>query len=104
MSTPSQTDHTDLAILNALQDDLPLVTRPWKAIADRLGITETEILGRMKKLEKAGIIRGISPVLESRSLGLHAATLVALNVPEERVDEIAALISRLSGSIAQFPA
>ena len=63
MSTPSQTDHTDLAILNALQDDLPLVTRPWKAIADRLGITETEILIRMKKLEKAGIIRGISPCL-----------------------------------------
>ena len=47
----------------------------------------------MKRLEEAGIIRGISPVLESRHLGLHAATLVALHVPEERVDEIAAIIS-----------
>ena len=93
MSGPSLPDQTDLAILNALQDDLPLVSRPWKAIADRLNITETEIICRMKNLEEAGIIRGISPVLESRSLGLHAATLVALHVPEERLDEIAAVIS-----------
>ncbi len=86
-------DQADLAILNVLQDDLPLVSRPWKAIAERLGIAETEILSRMNRLGKAGIIRGISPVLESRHLGLHAATLVALHVPEERVDEIAAIIS-----------
>ena len=44
MSGPSLPDQTDLAILNALQDDLPLVSRPWKAIADRLNITETEII------------------------------------------------------------
>ena len=93
MSGPSLPDQTDLAILNALQDDLPLVSRPWKTIADRLNITETETICRMKNLEEAGIIRGISPVLESRSLGLHAATLVALHVPEERLDEIAAVIS-----------
>ena len=47
----------------------------------------------MQKLAGAGIIRGISPVLESRPLGLHAATLVALRVPEERLDEVAAIVS-----------
>jgi siroheme decarboxylase len=93
MKDPFLPDQTDLAILNALQDDLPLVSWPWKAIADRIGITETGILDRMKRMKEAGIIRGVSPVLESRHLGLHAATLVALRVPEERVDEIAAIIS-----------
>ncbi len=86
-------DQTDLAILNALQDDLPLVSHPWNALANRLGITEIEILHRMKRLEETGIIRGISPVLESRHLGLHAATLIALHVPEDRIQEIAAIIS-----------
>jgi len=86
-------DQTDLAILEALQDDLPLVPRPWKAIAERLGIMEPEMIARMKNLEDAGIIRGISPVLESRSLGMHAATLVALHVPQDRLDEIAGIIS-----------
>jgi siroheme decarboxylase len=93
MSRPSTDDQTRLVILNALQDDLPLVSRPWKTIATRLGIDETEILGRMNQLAEAGIIRGISPVLESRHLGLHAATLVALKVPDERIEEIAAIIS-----------
>lgn len=90
---PPIPDQIDLAILNALQNDLPLVSHPWNVIANQLGITETEILNRMKMLEGAGIIRGISPVLESRHLGLHAATLVAFHVPEERIDEIAAVIS-----------
>jgi DNA-binding Lrp family transcriptional regulator len=90
MSGNFRPDGTDLAILNSLQDDLPLVSRPWEAIANRLGLTEPDLLSRMKKLADAGIIRGISPVLESRPLGLHAATLVALRVPEEQLDEVAA--------------
>lgn len=93
MSDPFLPDQTDLAILSVLQDDLPLVSRPWKAIAERLGIAETEIISRMKTLKDTGIIRGISPVLESRHLGLHAATLVALHVPEERMNEVATIIS-----------
>ncbi len=87
MSGTFRPDPTDLAILDCLQDDLPLVSRPWEAIAGRVGITEPDLLARMQKLAGAGIIRGISPVLESRPLGLHAATLVALRVPEERLDE-----------------
>jgi siroheme decarboxylase len=86
-------DATDLAILDCLQDDLPIVTRPWEAIAGRLGIPEPGLLERVQRLAGAGIIRGISPVLESRPLGLHAATLVALRVPEERLDEVAAIVS-----------
>jgi len=93
MSSRPAPDATDLAILDALQDDIPLVPRPWEAVAERLGITEAVLLARMKRLEEAGIIRGISPVLESRHLGLHAATLVALHVPDGRTEEVADVIS-----------
>ncbi len=86
-------DQADIALLDALQDDIPLVPRPWKAIAGRLGMAEDDLLVRVKRLHDAGIIRGISPVLDSRSMGLHAATLVALQVPEERLQETAAIIS-----------
>lgn len=86
-------DRTDLALLECLQDDLPLVPRPWQALAGRLGITEEDLLERLRRLTRAGIVRGISPVLESRPLGLSAATLVAFRVPEDRIDEVAAVIS-----------
>jgi siroheme decarboxylase len=86
-------DRIDLAILDALQDNIPLEARPYAAIATRIGIAETEILKRLKRLHEAGIIRGISPVLESRHMGLCAATLVALHVPEEKIPATAAIIS-----------
>jgi siroheme decarboxylase len=86
-------NRTDLAVLDALQDELPLVPRPWAAVAERLGITESELLERVRRLQEAGILRNVSPVLESRRFGLSAATLVALRVPEERVAEVAAIVS-----------
>jgi DNA-binding Lrp family transcriptional regulator len=86
-------DAVDLVLLEALQDEIPLVSRPWQDLADRLGLTEDEVIGRLRSLSEAAIIRGISPVLESRPLGLHAATLVALRVPEERIDAVAGIVS-----------
>lgn len=96
MNPPFRPDRTDLAILEALQDDLPLVPRPWEEIACRLGIPEEEMLSRIRRMEEIRVIRGISPVLESRQLGLHAATLVALRVPQERIGEVAAIVSGYS--------
>jgi len=93
MSGPAMPDRTDLAILEALQDDIPLVSRPWEAIARRLKVPESEFLTRLDRLHTAGIIRGISPVLESRPMGLGASTLVAMHVPGERLEEVAAIIS-----------
>lgn len=95
MSTPpQQLDRADLVLLDALQDDLPLTSRPWLAIAERLGMTEDEVIRRLEHLSAAKIIRGISPILESRPLGLQAGTLIALRVPEEKINEVAAIVSR----------
>jgi siroheme decarboxylase len=94
MNTGYTADSLDLAILDALQKDIPLEPNPWAAIAGSLAIPEAVLLERLERLRQAGILRGISPILESRPLGLTAATLVALPVPENRIREVADLISR----------
>ncbi|MCU0631377.1 MAG: AsnC family transcriptional regulator [Methanolinea sp.] len=86
-------DKTDIAILNTLQEDVPLVSRPWSEIAGKVGLPEHKLLDRMKRLKDAGILKGISPILDSREWGLSAATLVALHLPPGRVKEIACIIS-----------
>jgi siroheme decarboxylase len=86
-------DPVDLALLEILQEDLPLVSRPWDQIAARAGISPDEVLSRIQRLHDAGIVLSVSPILESGRLGLHAATLVALRVPEGRVQEVACIIS-----------
>ena len=95
-------DPVDLHILDALQDDIPLVPRPFTAIAQRLGIPERDFLERLKRLHKMGIVRGISPTIESRHMGLTAATLVALHVPDERIREIADIINSYPGVSHNF--
>jgi DNA-binding Lrp family transcriptional regulator len=87
-------DRLDLCILDALQQEIPLVPRPFGEIASRLGIPEQVLMERLRWLHDAGIIRGISPIIESRPMGLAAATLVALPVPQDRISEVAAIISR----------
>ncbi|HOT02787.1 MAG TPA: Lrp/AsnC family transcriptional regulator [Methanolinea sp.] len=86
-------DETDIAILDALQDEVPLVCRPWDVLAEKVGITSGEFLIRIEQLRDAGILKGVSPILESRRWGLPSATLVALKVPPGRVEEVAALVS-----------
>jgi len=88
------TDTLDLRILDALQQDIPLVARPWETIASRLDIPEPLLLERLRHLSAKGVIRGISPIIESRALGITAATLVALPVPAEKIREVAELINR----------
>ena len=80
-------------LLDALQDDIPLVPRPWAALGTRLGIPERAVLERLERMHDLGIVRAISPILDSRHLGLTATTLIALPVPVERISEVAAIIS-----------
>jgi siroheme decarboxylase len=95
-------DTIDLAVLDALQDDFPLTERPWKEIAVKIGIPEEALLSRLGRMQNVGIVRGISPVIDSRSMGLAAATLVALHVSEERKDNVAAIISSYPGVSHNF--
>lgn len=94
MNPETSADDLDLRILDALQGDIPLVPRPWEAVAARLGIPEAVLLERLGRLSREGIVRGISPIIESRHLGITAATLVALPVPEDQIREVADIISR----------
>ena len=93
MNGDDHLDRIDLMLLDALQDDIPLVARPWAALGTRLGVPEREILERLGRMRDLGIVRAISPILDSHQLGLTATTLIALPVPIERISDAAAIIS-----------
>lgn len=85
-------DALDVRLLNILQNDFPVVPRPYREIGERLGITEAQVLQRLRSLVATGIIRRIGPVFDTRRLG-HVSLLVAAAVPPERLDEVAAKIN-----------
>lgn len=82
-------DGVDRRLLNRLQDGLPLVARPYAAVAEELGIAEGDLLNRLERLREGGILSRFGPMYHAERLG-GGLTLAALAVPEsdfERVSE-----------------
>jgi DNA-binding Lrp family transcriptional regulator len=90
---PINLDETDRKILQLLQDDFPIAEKPWKEIGDKLRISEAEVITRLKRLREGGIIQKVGPILDSSKIGLNAATLVAMKVPEDKIDAVASVIN-----------
>ncbi|MEM0488094.1 MAG: AsnC family transcriptional regulator [Candidatus Bathyarchaeia archaeon] len=92
-TTPINLNETDRKLLQLLQDDFPLVERPWKVVGDKLSISEDEVVTHLKRLYEGGVIQKIGPILDAPKIGLTASTLVAMKVSENRVDDVASVIN-----------
>jgi DNA-binding Lrp family transcriptional regulator len=89
-------DATDKRVLNSIQSDFPIDPRPYKKIAEGLGLTETEMLTRVNALKSAGIIRRIGGNFAPDKLG-YVSTLCAARVPAEKLDAFASAVNAYSG-------
>ncbi len=87
---------TDRQLLNIIQSDFPLVVEPYRAIADRLEITESEVLQRLSVLKQKNVVRQISAIFDTRRLG-YRTTLVAMRFREEELDRAAHRINEHPG-------
>ena len=85
-------DSVDKAILNEIQGEIPLSEDPYGDVGSKVGITADEVLTRVKKLKSEGIIRKIGPFFDAKKMG-HKSTLCAVDVPEEKLQKTADLIS-----------
>jgi DNA-binding Lrp family transcriptional regulator len=89
-------DDTDRKLLNLLQTDFPLSTEPFAVLAERLGISEEEVIERMKALKEQRIIRQISAIFDSAALG-YKSSLVAFSVEEDRVVLVSEIVNAHPG-------
>ena len=84
MSLPDQIDRD---LVNLLQDDLPLEHRPFKPLADKLGLTEDELLKRVKALREDGVLTRFGPFFDAAAMG-GAFCLCAMAVPQEEFETV----------------
>lgn len=85
-------DTIDKKILEVLQEDIPLDPHPYRRIGDKLGLSEEDILCRIKRLKREGIIRHIRFLFDHKKLSF-TSTLVAMKVPEKKLDEVARIVN-----------
>lgn len=84
-------DDLCLRMLDRFQHDLPICAEPYQVMAVELGCTEDDILQRLEQLNQRKALSRVGPVFEHSLAG--ASTLVALSVPQERIEEVAAQIN-----------
>ncbi|MEW5898108.1 MAG: Lrp/AsnC family transcriptional regulator [Bacillota bacterium] len=77
----------DQALVRELQKGLPLVSRPFLAIAQKLRLSEAEVLAKVQEFIDRGIIRRFGAAVRHQDLGYVANAMVVWQVPDERVRE-----------------
>jgi len=92
----SALDDTDKRLLNRIQSDFPVTSRPFQTIADDIGLSENEVLERIGQLKASGIIRRIGANFVPVKLG-YVSTLCAAKVPEHRIEFFAQTVNRYTG-------
>lgn len=85
-------DEIDKHIINALQDGFPICAAPYRQVAAQLGLSEQELIDRLKALLENGTLTRFGPLYNAEQMG-GALTLAAVKAPIEHFDEIADIIN-----------
>ena len=83
-------------ILNNIQVDFPIDSRPYKILAKKLGLHEDDLIKRINQMKEDMLIRRIGGNFSPDRLGYHS-TLCAARVPEDKIKLFTKTINAYSG-------
>jgi len=89
-------DDIDRKLLNEIQSDFPVTQKPYKDLGVRLSCSEDNILTRIKRLKKEGIIRRIGGNFDSQRIGF-TTTLCAARVSDDTIEEFVRVVNKYPG-------
>ena len=81
-------DEAERRLVSVLQEGLPLFIRPFALIAERIGASEIDVLGRIKRWLEEGAIKRFGVVVRHHELGYRANAMLVHDIPDERVSDI----------------
>lgn len=91
----------DKRLLNILQGNLPLCSRPFSRLGEMLDTTEEHVLRRLNELKREGYLRRIGTFFNSEQLGYHG-TLIALRIAEGHLADVAQAVNRYVGATHNY--
>jgi len=95
-TTPNGIDAVDRRILRALQEDGRLTIQ---ALADKVGLSPSPCLRRLRQLERAGVLSGYSANIEQKAVGLPVSVFISIKLERQRADNLDAF----GAAIARWP-
>jgi len=85
----------DLQLITAVQEGLPIASRPYALIAEQLNLSEKDVIARLGKLKQQGLIKRLGVIVKHRRLGYQSNAMIVFNIPDT-------LVSQMGQQISQF--
>ena len=95
-----QMDDKDRAILDLLQDTVPVTMRPYEALAQKLDISEEEVLTRILRMKEEGVIRRVGAILRHKRAGYAYNALTAWTITPSETETYEAASDRVGEALA----
>ena len=89
-----RSDPRDKAILAAIEDGLPLIERPYRAVAAKLDLGQSEVIDRLDHMKASGIVTRFGCVVRHEKLGYKSNAMAVWDVPDDRLDDVVESFAR----------
>jgi DNA-binding Lrp family transcriptional regulator len=94
---PQPYDDFDIAVIRALQGDMPVIPEPYAPAARELGIAQERLLEHLEGMRERRLLRRVAAILFHRRAGFSANGMGVWKVPEERIMELAPRMAAVRG-------
>ncbi|HEY2435905.1 MAG TPA: AsnC family transcriptional regulator [Solirubrobacteraceae bacterium] len=94
---PQPYDERDVAVIRALQGDMPVTEEPYAPAAAELRMPQSELLEHLKQMQERRLLRRVAAILFHRRAGFSANGMGVWKVPEERVMEFGPRMAAFRG-------
>ena len=97
VTSPRMPERAELALMAALEGGLPLLCRPFAAIARRAGMHESQVIAMLRGWLAEGTLKRFGVVVRHHELGYRANAMCVWNVPDERADALGMQLADCAG-------
>jgi siroheme decarboxylase len=90
-------DELDIAVIRALQGDMPVIAEPYAGAAKALCIDEDALLSHLQGMQERGLLRRVAAILYHRRAGFSANGMGVWKVPEEQILQVGKQMAAVRG-------
>src|SRR6202011_576642 len=90
-------DETDIAVIKALQGDMPVVPEPYAPAAAALAMARERLLAHLRGMRERRLLRRVAAILYHRRAGFSANGMGVWKVPESQIFEVGCTMAAVRG-------
>jgi len=96
-TAPQPYDELDIAVIRALQGDMPVIAEPYAPAAARLRIPPDTLLAHLSDMVERKLLRRVAAILYHRRAGFSANGMGVWKVPDEQIMELGPRMAAFRG-------